>query len=190
MTIKEFCEAYKAKRFMMTQNGVNEKSEWVRKELDIKPYIPFREKRQIAEMIVAKNIKEVDGVKRYNSIDGYVSLIISSLAAHTSLQFGDDPVADYDMLAENNVLMDILAEFDGSHKEIEILLNMALDMEMEDNDIGVMIGRFLNKISGMLDNVGGVLKDKLDSFDLSNVLGVDFKEEDLAKLSGFLDKLK
>lgn len=185
MTIKEFCDAYNAKKFMNTKQGVDEKTKWIRDELKIKPYIPFRDKRNIAEMIVAQNIKEVDGIKKYNSIDGYVSLIVASIASHTSLEFSNDPVADYDLLAASGLLSQIIAEFQGSHDEIDIILKMALAMELEDNNTNALVGRFLNKILGMLDGVGDVLKEKLEGFDLSNLFGTDFKKEDLAKLSGF-----
>lgn len=190
MTIQELVSAYKAKRFINTKQGVDEKSEWLRNELEIKSYIPFREKRKIAEMIVAQNIKEVDGIKKYDSIDGYVSLIVASIAAHTNLEFSDDPVSDYDMIAESKLLPQIISEFQGSHDEIDIILKMALSMELEDNNTSALIGRFLNKILGMLDGVGDALKEKLDSFDLNSILGEDFKKEDLTKLSGFLNKLK
>jgi hypothetical protein len=188
MTIHELISAYKTKRFINTKQGVDEKSEWLRNELNIKSYIPFREKREIAEMIVRQNIQEVDGIKKYDSIDGYVSLIVASIAAHTNLEFSDDPVADYDLLADSKLLPQIISEFQGSHDEIDIILKMALAMELEDNNTSALIGRFLNKILGMLDGVGDVFKEKLDGFDLNGIVGKDFKNEDLAKLRGFLDK--
>jgi hypothetical protein len=187
MTIKEFIDAYKAKKFNNTKQGMDEKSEWLIKELEIKSYIPFREKRKIAEMIVTQNINEVDGIKKYDSIDGYVSLIVASIAAHTTLQFGDDPVSDYDLLAESRLLPQIIAEFQGSHDEIDIILKMALAMELEDNNTNALVGKFLNGILEKLDGVGEVLKDKLKDIDLKDILG-DFKKEDLAKLSSFLNK--
>ena len=178
-TIKEFVESYKNKRFMSTQGGATEKSEWFRKELEIKQYIPFREKRQIAELVVSQNISVVDGIKKYDSINGYVGLIVASIAAHTNLVWSEDPVADYDLLAESNLLPQIIAEFQGSHEEIDIVLKMALAMELEDNNIGVTIGRFLN---GILGAVKG--------FDAKSLLGMDITEENIAALSGFLDKVK
>lgn len=184
-SVKEFCEAYKAKRFMNTKQGVDEKSEWIRNELEIKSYIPFRKKRRIAEMIVEQNIEVVDGIKKYDSINGYIGLIVASIAAHTSLEFSNDPVADYDLLAENGLLVEILAEFDGSHAEIDLLLHMALDMELEDNEINVIIGHFLDSILKKFEGFGESFK----SFDIQKILG-NIKEEDLAKLVGLLDKIK
>ena len=190
MIIKDFVNAYKAKKFMNTKQGMDEKSEWLRKELEIKPYIPFMEKRQIAEMIVAQNIKEVDGVKRYDNIGAYLSFVMASIVAHTSLECSNNPISDYDCLAESGLLPQIVAEFQESHNEIDILLKMALEMELSDNNVNALVGRFLNKISGILDGVMEAAKEKFGNFDLKDILGADFKEEDLAQLMGLLDKIK
>ena len=190
MTIKEFIDAYKAKRFMNTKQGVDERIEWIRNTLEVREYIPFMQKRQIAEMVVEQNIEVVDGIKKYDSINGYIGLMVASIMAHTSLEFSDNPVTDYDLLAESGLLMEILAEIEGSHQEIDLLLHMALDMELEDNEINAAVGRLLNKVSDMLDDVAEVAKDKLENFDLQNFFDIDIKKEDLVKLRGFLNKLK
>lgn len=183
MTIKEFLDAYSSKVFMNTKNGVDERSEWIRNELEIKSYIPFRQKREIAEMIVAQNIEEVDGIKRYDDINSYVSLVVASIATHTNLEFSADPIADYDLLAESGLLPQIIAEFQGSHEEIGILLKMAVASELADNNVNVLVGRFLDSILKKLDGFVG-------NIDLQELLGTNFDEEDLNKLSGFLDKIK
>lgn len=188
MTIKEFVEAYAAKRFIITKNGTDERSEWLRSELAIKTYIPFKEKRKIAEMIVAQNIKEVDGIKKYDDISSYVSLVVASIMAHTNLKFGEDPIEDYDLLAECGLLPQIIAEFQGSHEEIGILLKMAIASELEDNNINVLVGRFLDGVLKKLDGIVDGVKDLVGNVDIKDLLGMNFKEEDLAHLKGFLDK--
>lgn len=189
-TVIDFCNTYKEKRFMNTSQGTSEKSEWLRKELEIKTYIPFREKRTIAEMIVNRNIKEINGVKKYDSIDGYVSLVVASIAAHTNLEWSADPVSDYDILAESGLLHQIIEEFKSSHDEIDILLKMAVASELEDNNINVLVGRFLDGILKRLDGFGEAVKTQLSDINIQDLLGSNFKEEDLAKLSSFLDKIK
>lgn len=189
MLVKDFCDAYKAKRFMVTKNGVDERQEWIKKELDIKSYIPFTEKKKVAEMIVQNNITEIDGIKKYDSISGFMSMMVSSIVTHTNLEFGDNPVSEYDMLAESGLLPQIIAQFQGSHDEIDLLRKMVLDMELEDNQTGALIERFLNKISVALDGVLEVAKDKFKDFDMKDILGADFKGEDFAQLKSFLDKL-
>lgn len=189
-SVMEFVEAYKAKNFVtITKNGADEKSEWLRSELEIKTYIPFRQKRQIAEMIVAQNISEVNGVKKYDDINSYVSLVVASIVAHTNLKFGEDVIVDYDLIAETGLLPYIIAEFQNSHEEIGIILKMAISAELEDNNINVLVGHFLDNILKKLDGVGDALKSVLDGFDIKDLFG-DIKQEDLAKLSGLLDKLK
>jgi hypothetical protein len=188
MNIQVFVENYKEKKFMNTKQGIDEKSEWLRKELEIKSYIPFREKRMIAEEVVKQHIEVVDGVKKYDSIDTYISFVMASIMVHTNLECSDDPVADYDLLAESGLLQNIVAEFQESHNEIDTLLKMIVAMELEDNNVNVLVGKFLNGILQRLDVVGGVLKDKLGDLNLKDILGRDINQEDLAKLQGFLNK--
>ena len=190
MEIKAFVESYKAKTFMSTPQGLNDKAEWIREQLKIKKYIPFMEKRKIAEMVVEQNIEVVDGIKKYDKISAYISLIMASIIAHTSLECSDDPISDYDLLAESGLLPEVLATFAGSHQEIDLLVHMALDMELEDNQINAIIGRLSNKISGTLDVIVDTAKDKFEKLDLSKVLGADFSEEDLTTIRGFLNKMK
>jgi hypothetical protein len=184
MTIKEFVDAYKAKTFMNTPQGLSEKAEWLRGELGIKDYVPFNVKREIAETIVHSNIKVVDGIKKYNSIDGYVSLIVSSIIVHTNLKFSENPVGDYDTLAESGLLPQIIAQFQGSHDEIDLLRKMVLEMELEDNQPGALIGRFLDSILQKLDGAAGVLNGIIGNLDLEKM----FSEENVAKIVGFLNK--
>lgn len=184
MTIQEFVEAYKAQKFTSTPQGLNEKAEWIREQLGVKKYIPFMEKRKIAEMIVEQNIEVIDGLKKYDNISAYISFIMASIIAHTSLECGDDPVADYDLLAESGLLSQIVAEFQESHNEIDILLKMAVAYELEDNQPGALIGRFLDGVLQKLDGASGVLKEIVGNLDLKEM----FNEENVAKIVGFLNK--
>lgn len=183
-TVHEFVENYKAKRFMNTPQGLGEKAEWIRGEIEIKNYIPFMEKRKIAEMIVAQNIKVIDGIKKYDSIGAYIGFIVASIMAHTTLEFSDNPIADYDLIAESGLLSQIVAEFQESHNEIDILLKMALASELEDNQPGVLIGRFLDGVLKKLDGAAGVLNEFIGNLDLEEI----FNEENVAKIVGLLNK--
>lgn len=190
MTIKEFVDAYKAKKFMNTKQGVEERIEWLMKELEIKTYLPFKEKRKLAEMVVDQNINVVDGIKKHDEINSYLCFMVGVVAAHTALEFGPDPVADYDLLAESGLLPIIVAEFQQDYTECDVILKMALAMELQDNNVNVLIGHFLDGILKKLDGVGEAMKGMLGDFDLKDVLGADFNKEDLAKLSGLMNRLK
>ena len=187
--VKNFIEKFKNDKVMNSKIAPDAVSNYLKKELEIKTYIPFRIKREIAEMVVAQNTDWVDGIKKHDSVNAYISFIIASLTAHTNLEFSIDPVEDYDLLAEYGLLSQIIAEFEASHSECDIILKMVLAMELEDNNVNVLVGKFLNEILQKLDIVGEVLKDKLGDVNLKDILG-NFKQEDLAKLSGFLNRFK
>ena len=190
MKINEFIENYRNARVQNSKVNPNAVSDYLRKELAIKTYIPFGKKRQVVEIIVEQNTKEVDGIKKYDDISSYVSLVAASIVAHTNLEFGTDVIADYDLLAESGLLPQIIAEFQGSHEEIGILLKMAIASELEDNNINVLVGRFLNSVLEKLDGVVDGVKERAGNVDLKELLGMNFEEEDLAQLKGFLDRMK
>lgn len=188
MDILTFVEKFKNDKIANSKIAPDAVSNYLRKELEIKTYLPFRDKRAIVEMVVAQNTEWVDGIKRNDAINQYIGFVVAMIGAHTSLQFSEDPVADYDLLAENGLLPLIIAEFKESYDESDILLKLALAAELEDNNINVLVGRFLNDILNRLDGVGEILKNQLGHFNIQDLLGGKFNENDLANLKGFLDK--
>ena len=169
---------------MNTTQGIDEKIDWIRKTIEIKSYIPFKEKRRIAEMIVAQNIKVVDGIKKYDNISAYIGFIVASIVAHTTLQFSDDPIIDYDLLAESGLLPQIVAEFQESYNEIDVLLRMAVSSELEDNQPGALIGRFLDSVLKKLDGAAGAINEIFGSLSVEEL----FSEENMTKIVGLLNK--
>lgn len=188
MKVQNFIDDFKSKKIMNTKIDTDAVSKYLKKELEIKTYLPFRTKRQIVEMVVAQNTDWVDGIKKHDSINAYIGFVVAMISAHTSLQFSDDPVADYDLLAESGLLPQIIAEFKESYDECDVLLKMSLAMELEDNNVNVLFSKFLNSILQRVDDVFELAKDALGNGDIKNILGESFKEEDLAKLTSFLNR--
>lgn len=188
MTIEQLVKDFHEKKVQNTKLNEHAINDYLKKELEIKTYIPFREKRVLVEAVVAQNIEWVDGIKKIDSINEYVGFIVAVLSAHTNITWSEDPVADYDMLAESGLLPQIINEFQESYAECEVLLKMARTYELEDNNINAIAARFINSILEKIDGVGEVLKNKFGNVDIKDVLGGNFKQEDLAKLKGFLDK--
>lgn len=187
MKISELIKDFTDKKICNSKINENAVSDYLKQTLEIKTYLPFRRKREIVEMVVEQNIEFVDGIKKVDSINQFISFIVAMLSAHTNLDFNDDPVADYDLLAESGLLNLIIEEFRTSYDESDVLLKLALAAELEDNNINVLVGRFLNNISQKLDGIVEVFKDKFGNIDIEKALGGAFDQEDLAKLSGFLD---
>lgn len=189
MFVHEFVKMFVDGKVANNKFEPNAVENFIRKNLDIKEYIPFNEKRMIAEMVVRANTVDVNGVKKHDSINAYVGFVVAMLGAHTALQFGEDPVADYDLLAENGLLMPVIETFRADYTECDVILKMALAHEMEDNSVGAVVGRFLNGVSNTIDGIGDSLKKKIDEVNIDDILG-DVKQEDMTKLFGLLDKLK
>ncbi len=190
MKITEFVQEFKDKKIMNTQIKPNAVSDHIRTVLEVKTYIPYLTKRKIAEIIVDSNTTEVDGIKKYDNISAYISFIMSMLTTHTCLECSDNPFEDYDALSESGLLPLIIEEFRTSYNECDIVLKMAVDAALEDNNVNVLVGQFLNNVSVSLDGIVDVLKDKIKNLDMKDLFGADINNESLAAFSGLLDKIK
>lgn len=184
MKIFEFVQKFKDKKITNTKAAPNTVQQYVEREIEIKRYIPFNEKRKIAEMVVDQNVHVVDGVKKYSNVDAYICFIMASIVAHTNLECGENPIDDYDALAESGLLPIIIAEFQESHNEIDVLLKMTLASELEDNSVSALIGHFLDAVLQKVDGLSGMLNGVLGNLDLNEL----FNEENAAKIVGFLNK--
>ena len=188
MKIIDFVQGFKDKKIMNTKVDTDAVGKYIKETLEVREYVPFKEKRAIVELIVLNNIKVVDGVKKNDSISQYISFITAMLTAHTNLEFSEDPVADYDILSESGLLTSIIDTFKTDYSECDVLLKMALANELEDNNVNIVFGKFLNSILYRLDVIGEYIKSSVDGVDINSILGESFNQEDLAKLSSFLDK--
>lgn len=188
MKTLDFVSTFKEKKVQNTKINDHAISDYLKNTLEIKTYLPFVQKRAIAEMVVSQNIEDVDGIKKHDAINSYISFVVAMLTAYTNLEFEDEPVAGYDLLAESGLLPFIIKEFETEYNECDVLLKLALASELEDNNLTAVVNRFLNEILNRLDGVGEMLKGTLGNLDVQDILGNSFKEEDLNKLSSFLDK--
>jgi hypothetical protein len=188
ITVKNFVEDFKAKKIMNTTINPNAVADYIEKTLEVKKYLPFNLKRQVVEMVVKENITIERGVKKSDAISQYVSFVVAMLQAHTNLEFSDDPTADYDVLAESGLLASVIETFKQSYDECDILLKMALANELEDNNLEALIGRFLDELLDMADDITYSIENKIDGIDVQKIIGEFLKPEDLEKLSVFLKK--
>lgn len=184
ITIAQFIENFKQQNIKNTTMKPNAVGEYLKENLEIKTYIPFATKRLIAEMVVDANTEEIDGVWKNDAISQYIAFVVAMIQAHTNLSFGDNPVDDYDLLVENELLAPIIEMFRNDYNECDIVLKMALASKLEDNNINALVGKFLNGILDRLDGAEEFLKSTLGSIDLQEIM----KEENLVKLVGLLNK--
>ena len=187
MLVKDFVADFKAKNIMNTKISPNAVEDYIVKTLEIKEYVPFLTKKKIVETVVRDNITVVDGIKKSNSINQYVSFVIAMLVSHTNLEI-EEPFSDYDALCESNLLASIINTFKEDYDTCDILLKMTLASEMEDNNINVLIGNFLNRIGENLGDFSEVLKEKLSDLNLDSILDGSINKENITNLLGILNK--
>ena len=189
MKIADMLAEMKSKKVQNTQVNPDAVGAYLRKTLEIKTYVPFEDKKKIAEMIIAANLTEENGIKKINSAGQFVSFIVAMLTAHTSLQIdAENPIEDYDLLCEAGLLEPIVAEFQKDYAECEAILKMTAADELADNNLNAVVARFLDGILNKLDGFGDGLKKFVDGIDIGNLLGGKFDMKDLDRLKGFLDK--
>lgn len=190
MNVQDFIQEFVDKKISNTKIQPNAVEEFIKDKLTIRTFIPFVKKRQIVELVVSENTTEEYNIKKIDSVGQFIGFVTSMLIAHTDLEIDqDNPIKSYDALSEAGLLEPIIACFQKDYSECEALLKMtAVDM-LADNELSVVVAKFLDGVLSRLDGVGDALKGKLDSFDLQSVIG-DFNKEDLNKLSSFLNKIK
>lgn len=191
MTIKEFVDVYSSKVFMNTKNGVDEKSEWLKKELEIKTYIPFAEKRELCEAVIeACNTRDDSGLIKVDSVSRYIIFTISIISKYTTLEFSSgeneeyDSLDEYDMLCEANLLNPILALIGDEYAACNNMLNMMMeDVIANNNTVEAVFGHALGKVSDSLDDLISAFADKVGEMEL------DLSQIDIEKYKGLLNLL-
>lgn len=186
MDVKFFVEDFFAKKVQNSKIDEHAVENYIKNTLEVKEYIPFREKRELAEKIVEQNTELIDGIWKNDSMNQYITFVLAMLDSHTNLEIGEDPVLDYDALAESGLLAQVISTFQNDYNESEVVLKAATAAKLEENNVNVLVGKFLNGVLTRLDKVGAML----GGMNIKDILGVNFTEKDIAALSGLLDKLK
>jgi hypothetical protein len=190
MKILDFCEAYKAKKFMSTKQGDEERIAWLKNELGVKGYLPFSEKRELCKMVIDACCKKENGLVKVDSVTRYIVFTISVISRYTTLEFSSgedseyDSLDEYDMLCENRMLDVILAMLGDEYTACNNMLNMMMDDIMTNNNtVESVLGHVFDKVSDSLDDLISALADKIDD------LNIDFSQLDIDKYKGLLDLL-
>jgi hypothetical protein len=190
-SIKEFVENYKAKNFMNTPQGAQERVEWIRKELDTKEYIPFDEKQAIAQTVLISCSSISDGVIVIDSIRKYMIFTMAMLSTYTNLESDEDiSLSDaYDALCscqvgDGTMLDAIIKTFEIEYSRCNDILNMMTADLLAENNIEKQVGKFLSNLSEKVNELGDGLIDKLGDFNM------DLSQLDIDKLTSMIDKIK
>ena len=186
MTIREFCEAYKAKNFMNTKQGMEERIAWINKELGVVDYVPFADKRELCKNVLDACCTKDGGLVKVDSVTRYILFTIAVISKYTELEFNADEDYDsldeYDMLCESRLLNPILELIGDEYATCNNMLNMMMDDVIANNNtVEAVIGHALDKVSGSLDGLINTFANKVEDMEL------DLSQLDIEPLKGILD---
>ena len=185
MKIKEFVEIMEAnKGKIYSKTNANAMSDFIKKTLEVKEYLPLQEKRDLISQIIDKSIIYENSMYKFDEIDKYVHLVMLSIAAYTNIELSDDIENDYDVLCRSGLLTMIVDSFKDEYKSVMMLLDMQCNYILADNALGAKIGAFVESLSKNLDSLATVLKTKVEKMNL------DMSNIDLDNVQSLLEKFK
>lgn len=190
MTIQNFIEKFQNDKVENTKIAPDTVSNYLKKELEIKDYVPFAEKRELcANVLNACNTKDDSGLVKVDSVSRYIVFTISILTVYTNLEFSSgkdtevDSLDEYDMLCQTGLLNPILDVIGAEYATCNNILNMMMgDIETNNNTIENVVATALGKFGDLADDLITALIDKIESMEL------DLKQVDIDKLSGLIEK--
>lgn len=186
MEIKTFVESYKAKKFSIGKNGIDEKATYLKKELEIKEYIPFADKRELCATVIDACCTKENGLIKVDSVTRYIIFTISVISKYTELEFSSgeeyDSLDEYDMLCEAGLLNPILALIGDEYATCNNILNMMMDdVVANNNTVEAILGHNLGKVSDALDDLIDVFAKKVAEMEL------DLSQIDIDKYKWIFD---
>lgn len=185
MKIEKFVEIMEAnKGKIYSKTNANAMSDFIKKTLEVKEYLPLQEKRDLISQIIDKSIIYENSMYKFDEIDKYVHLVMLSIAAYTNIELSDDIENDYDVLCRSGLLTMIVDSFKDEYKSVMMLLDMQCNYILADNALGAKIGAFVESLSKNLDSLATVLKTKVEKMNL------DMSNIDLDNVQSLLEKFK
>ena len=191
MKVVEFVNEFKAKKIVNTKMQPDAVSDYIRKELEVKTYVPFAEKRELcANVLNACNTKGSNGLVKVDSVSRYIIFTLSVISKYTNIEFSSgedaefDSLDEYDMLCESHLLNPIIEVIGEEYVACNNMLNMMMaDIEANNNTVEAVLGHALGKVTDSIDSFIDVLAEKVEELDL------DLSQIDIDKFKGIIDLL-
>lgn len=178
MKINEFVKKAMTKGYMPAT--VDQQTEKLKKDLEVKSYLGIKDKRKLVEQIIDDTIIYDSGLFKFNGIDQLVYYNMRCIEAYTNLELSDDIEDDYDALVSSGFMTKILRTFENEYTEILSLLQMQCDYILLDNSvtakINVLFSAMTNGVDKLSDSIIDIFKN--------------IKPEDMQKITELISTMK
>lgn len=178
MKINEYVEKATTKGYMPA--AVNQQDEKIKKDLEIKPYLGIKAKRQLIEDIVNETVIYENGLLKFNGVEQYVVYTMRCIEAYTNLELSDDLEEDYDSLCSCGLLSKILRIIDDEYQSVLSLLKMQCDYVLLDNSVTSKINVLLTSVADTINKVSDSIENNMK----------EIKQEDLQKVIDLTSSIK
>lgn len=178
MKINEYVEKATTKGYMPV--AVNQQDEKIKKDLEIKPYLGIKAKRQLIEDIVNETVIYENGLLKFNGVEQYVVYTMRCIEAYTNLELSDDLEEDYDSLCSCGLLSKILRIIDDEYQSVLSLLKMQCDYVLLDNSVTSKINVLLTSVADTINKVSDSIENNMK----------EIKQEDLQKVIDLISSIK
>lgn len=191
MKVTEFIQDFKDKKIMNTKVSPDAVSDYIKKELEVRDYVPFVEKRELCERVISTcNTQDINGLIKVDSISKYIIFTLAIISKYTNIEFSSgedeelDSLDEYDMLCQNKLLNPILDVIGAEYTICNNMLNMMMDdIIANNNTIESVSGIVLSRFSDSVDDFIDTLSDKVKSMNL------DLNQIDINKYKGIINLL-
>lgn len=185
MKVTEFVEIMNEnKAKLSSRTDANAVTNFVKKTLNTKEYLPLQEKKDLISRIIDTSIIYENSMYKFDEIDKYVSLVMFSIETYTDIELSDNIEDDYDVLAKNGLLATIIDSFDTEYQSVTMLLSMQSNYVLSDNALGAKFGSLIDNLSKHIDNLSNILQTKIEEVNL------DMSDIDLNEINSLLEKFK
>ena len=146
----------------------------IKKELEIKKYIPVMEKKKFATNVIAACTYDVDDYITVDSFKMDIYFHMNLLKLYTNLEIANsfhEIVEQYDILCEKGILNVVIGIIGDDYDALDAILGYELDALLEENSLECQVVKVANKINGIMN----VASEKIKNVDFNKLLpeGVD-----------------
>lgn len=141
------------------------------KNLEIKKYIPFKTKAELAEGIIKKILKkDENGVMYIDVIGKELILTMAAVAGYTNIILSDNSLEDYDLI-KNSGLMDQIELISGNDFRFfkELIDKMSYEIVGCYNHPNAIIARGMNSMIKTMDSTMEHVNQMIDKGDPNKI---------------------
>lgn len=137
-----------------------------KKQLEVKSYLPIKEKKDLVDKIIYKSVYFENGNYRIDAIDCYMYFIVYTIEAYTNLEI-DNVEKCYNVLSESGLMPVIITSLGQEYNDINTFLNMKRDEILERNSLEMQVGKFLDTILEKIDGFTNVFDNMFASLNIN-----------------------